>query len=254
MKRNDKTFINNVLYPVITLGIIVLLWWIAARIIGTDIILASPEASASEFVALLSSKVFYSALMGTVYRSLLSFIYAALSAFILSVLAALLKPLSRLLDPLVLVLRSVPTMSVILITLVMMKSTTGPILISFLITFPIMYSGFYTAFTTVDKDLISMSDVYGVRIIDKVFKLYVPSGLPAIFGAMRSSISLSVKVMIASEVMAQTRASMGLYMQRSMVYFDSAELIAWTIAAVIASYILEYAIEGIKRLIVRWEK
>jgi len=82
--------------------------------------------------------------------------------------------------------------------------------------------------------------------------MYIPSILPAMLAGVKSSVSLNLKVTIASEVIAQTRVSMGRFMQISRVYLDTAELLAWTAAAIILSYLLEWSVELIKKAVVRW--
>ena len=62
-----------------------------------------------------------------------------------------------------------------------------------------------------------------------------------------------MKVMIASEVLAQTFDSMGVNMQISRIYLDTAQLMGWTLAAIIMSFALEGAVSLLRRVTVRWK-
>lgn len=253
MKKILKGKLNNILYPMLSLSLFIMIWAIGARAVGMSIVLPSPAHTADKLFILMGQSSFYKSVAGTLSRSLISFLYSFSAAIILSLIASFIKPIARILDPIILFFRATPTMSIILMTLIWMNSSTGPIFIAFLITFPILYANFYTAFSNVSYELIEMSRVYKVPLTHRIFKIYAPLSLPYILGSVKSCISLSLKVLIAAEVMAQTRNSMGFYMQRSMVYLEMGELIAWTVAAIVISYILEYSVELFKRILIRWK-
>ena len=116
-----------------------------------------------------------------------------------------------------------------------------------------MYSAIYGAIASVDSDLVEMSRLYRVRRRDMVSRLYIPSILPAMFASAKSNISLNLKIIIASEVLAQTKASIGMEMQLSRIYLDTPALMAWTVAAVLLGFLLELSVEGIKKAVVKWK-
>ena len=211
--------IGNIAYPVIGAGVFLLI---------------------EEFFDLLGTKEFYVAVGGTLVRALISFALAFVFAVLLAVAGYLLPPLSKILAPIVTVLRSVPTMSIILLSLIWLTSKESPVLITFLIVFPLLYSSLERSLKNIDGYALSMSKVFGVPVLTRIFRMYIPAVLPDTIAASRSNISLGLKVMIASEVLAQTVNSMGVAMQISRVYLDTAALMGWTIAA--------------GRLLVRWKR
>lgn len=246
--------IGNIAYPVIGAGVFLLIWFVAAKATDMEIILPSPSRAFEEFFVLLGTKEFYVALGGTLGRALISFALAFLCAAILAVIGYLLPPVSKILAPVVTILRSVPTMSIILLSLIWLNSSESPVLITFLIVFPLLYSSLERSLKNIDGYVLSMSKVFGVPLMTRIFRMYIPAVLPDTVAAARSNISLGLKVMIASEVLAQTVRSMGVAMQISRVYLDTAALMGWTIAAVILSYLLEGAVLCMGRLIVRWKR
>ncbi|MBR1624630.1 MAG: ABC transporter permease subunit [Clostridia bacterium] len=251
MKKILKKW-QNVLYPLLSLGIIVGLWALLAKIVNIELIIPSLQSTFRQLGRILSAKDFYIALGSTLWRSLASFAIGAFSALGLSLLS-LLKPVKKILSPFIKIIRSVPTMSVILLAVIWLKPTVSPIFVAFLINFPIMYSGFLSAMESIDGELISMSKIYNVSLKDRVLSLYLPSVAPAAFDCMQSSISLTVKIIISAEVLAQTRNSLGIMMQISRAYLETAELIAYTITAIVLSYLLELVVFGIKKAVVRWK-
>ena len=115
----------------------------------------------------------------------------------------------------------------------------------------IMYNACRTAIDGVDPDLIEMAKVYGVRPVDRLTGIYLPSVLPSVADGSRSAVSLCVKVVIAAEVLAQTADSIGVEMQRASAIFEIARLMAWTMVAIVMSFAFEGIVYGLKKL---WEE
>ncbi|MFA5449328.1 MAG: ABC transporter permease subunit [Clostridia bacterium] len=251
MKERLKNILNK-LYPLLAVALFLVIWLVAAKAINIEMILPTPHETLRRLFILMGGGDFWVAVLGTLRRSLLSFFYSFMLALVLAVISYAVKPVYKLLSPIVTIARAVPTMSIILLAIIWLTSESSPMLIAGLIVFPLLYANFYAALSGMDRELINMSKLYKVPFPVRLFKLYIPSILPAMFAGIKSSISLNLKVTIASEVLAQTRDSMGRFMQISRVYLDTAELLAWTVAAIIFSYLLEISIELIKKAVVRW--
>lgn len=246
--------LKNLIYPLAAFALILAVWAIAAYAADLPLVLPTPAETFGELGRILSGAEFWIAAGLSLFRALRSFLYAALLGALFAALSAKIPTVEKIADPIVSVLRSVPTMSIILIVILWIGSKTAPVLIAFLITFPIMYQGFLGAVKSVDAGLVEMADVYKLKTRDKIAKIYLPAVLEPSLTVMKSTISLSLKIVIAAEVMAQTRESIGLYMQRAMTTFETAELVAWTVAAVVLSYFLELAVLIIRKAIVRWKR
>lgn len=253
MKNAVKKYLN-IIYPLLSLGIFILAWYVAARIIDVEIILPTPARSLSRLGEIFITADFWAAVSNTLIRVLISFSISLGLAIVFSVLSALFKPVYYLLSPLVIITRAVPTMSVILLSLIWFSSAITPMFIAFLIIFPMLYASFYSAVSNIDKDLIEMSKVYNVSKKDMAVKFFVPYIMPSFLDSIRSAISLNVKLVIAAEVLAQTRDSMGVMMQRSSIFLDTPTLMAWTIAAIVLSYLFELLVKTTKTLTVRWQR
>lgn len=252
MKINK--FYKNLIYPVISLGILFLIWFVVAKIIDIELIIPSIENTFKMLFELFMQKTFYVSILGTLLRTLLSFLLAFGAAIVLAVLSAFLPFIYKLFSPIVTIVRAIPTMSLILLTIIWLNSDTSPLLVGFFIVFPIMYGSFYTAIISVDDDLIQMSKAYNVSKKDMIFSLFLPNIAPSFFDSVRSTISLNVKIIISAEVLAQTKKSMGVMMQISKAQLDTATLLAWTLIAIILSYVLEFLVYFIKKSVIRWEK
>jgi NitT/TauT family transport system permease protein len=244
---------KNIKYTLLAAALIFVLWAAAAALTGREMILPSPRAVFLSLIELFSSPSYYGDIFSTLYRTILSFAAALAAALLLASLSALYKPLYKFLSPVILLLRATPTISIILLALIWLKSQVAPMLIAFLIVFPALYAAIYGAIANVDPALAEMSKVYRVSAKYMLKDLYIPSVLPALFHSVKANISLNLKIIIASEVLAQTFGSMGMSMQISKIYLDTPTLMAWTVTAIALSWLLETLTEIIGKSVVRWK-
>ena len=142
-------------------------------------------------------------------------------------------------SPIVLLIRIMPTMSIILLALIWFNSFQSTILVAFCVIFPMLYTSFCDAIHGVDEDLIEMSKVYKVNKYNQIFKMYLPQTLPMALTGIKSSIGLNLKLVIAAEVLAQTANSIGVNMQLANIYLNTATLLAWTVVAIILGGVFE---------------
>lgn len=251
MNRREVT--KKILLPLCSVLLFLAVWAVAAAVIGRELILPSPLETAREFVRALGSAAFWKSLAGSTWRTLAGFGLSFLLALLLSVPAAVWSSLARFLSPVVTILRAVPTISVIFLLLVFLPSRQVPVLISFLIVFPMLYNGFLAGLTGVDEDLVALSKVYRVPLWVRVRRFYVPSMLPSLFSASRGAVGLNLKIVVAAEALAATQMSLGNLMQGASIRLEGGELLAYTLAAILVSFLLEGIVLLLEKLCVRWK-
>lgn len=246
--KKYKTLIMNLVYPLLAVGLLLSVWSITAVAVDKPIIMPSVRVVAQRFGELFSSTGFWSAVGGTLLRSLLSYVISFVLAFALAILAAFALPLHRIMSPLVTVLRAAPTMAIILLAMLWLDYQEAPVLIGFLVSFPLLYASLYSAISSVDGELLEMAKVFHVATRDRVTKIYLPAIAPATFDSLKSTVSLNLKVVIAAEVLAQTKQSIGVQMQRASIIFDVDVLLGWTVLAIILSFLAEGILALAKRV------
>lgn len=234
-----KKINQKVLYTTIGVISLLLLWQIVAMVISTSIILPTPIETATEFIKLFGENKLYLALLSTGLRTIIGFLFAFIVAGTLGTLAYLFPKFKYAFSPIVTVLRAVPTMSIILLAVIWFNPSVSPVFIGFLIIFPLLYERFSSALSSVDPKLIMMSKVYNVSLSDRITKLYIPSIRKDILSSAKSTISLNVKVVIAGEVLAYTAKSIGWQMYSAKLNIFTASLFAWTIWALVLSFLFE---------------
>lgn len=237
--KGFKSAVLTVLYPLISLAIVLLVWLIAAKSLDKPLVLPEPKEAFSELFVILGEKQTYEYGALTVGRTFLSFIISTVTAFIFSILGVLFKPFHKVLSPIVTVLRAAPTLPVIFLTVIWFDYSEVPVVIGFLIAFPLLYSSFYTALTGVDKNLVDMAKSFNVSKKNVIQYVYLPSIRRPCLESMKSVISLTLKVVVAAEITALTKKSLGLLIRIENLTYNISALLALTVFTVIISFILE---------------
>ena len=237
--------------PFIALAIVLAIWAIVAASINSQIIFPSLQSTIEAFFELLTQKSFYTSLGNTLGRVLLSFVISFAFALVFAILSSLLKDVGKVVSILTSIMRTIPTMSIILLALIWLSTLNAPMLVAILVIFPLQYAGLLNAIVNVDPRLIEMAKIYKVPLKKQILMLYLPEAAPSVFSTIKSTISLNVKLIIAAEVMAQTRASMGLQMQQASMYLEMHVLFAWTIVAVLLGLLLEGIVALVQKMVIR---
>lgn len=230
----------NLLFPIGAVAALVAIWAIAAAAAGDRLILPSPAETAAEFFRMIGGEAsgkFWAAFGMTLVRSLLAYVCAGAAAFVLAFLSRN-GYVRRALYPIFSVLRAVPTMAVIFLFLIWVRARWSPVWVAVTVLLPTMYAAFNQAFDAFDAGLEEMSRVYRVPLRVRLQKMYVPLLLPPLIDSL-SFLSLSIKLVVAAEALAMTATSLGALLYNANITFETARLLAVSLAAVLAGFVID---------------
>lgn len=249
-----KKILGYLLYPMIILAALFAVWAIVAAVVDNYFLFPTIGATFQALGASLTDGAFWAAVGGTIGRTLLAFIIAAICALTLAVCSVFFRPVRKILTPLVAIMRALPTLAVVLILAVWMSPQAVPLVVVLLVTFPVLYSGLLGAFDHVDRGLIEMSKVYGVSKKHMATKLVIPNVLPGVLPLIGSTLSLSVKLMVAAEIMSDTAHSIGALMKGANIFFNMGQMFALTLVAVLIAVSAEGVFYLLTKRLTRWAK
>ena len=112
---------------------ILLMWMALAKIIDAEIILPSPLQTLSSFIEILRQKDFLIVIISTIKRTLIGFLMALLLGVFLGILGAMFQSIHIILKPLIVFMKSAPTMGLIILALIWLNSESAPIAIGLLV-------------------------------------------------------------------------------------------------------------------------
>jgi NitT/TauT family transport system permease protein len=212
-----------------------LLWELAARISGSELILPGPFPVLKGFILLVKTENFRRALGGTFLRVFLGILISVPAGIVTGIIAGLDKRAGAFFRPLFSVIAATPVMSVILIAFLWLGGERTPVFTAFLLVFPVMAANTIAGVRSADEKLRELFILYRLSPGEKLRFLYIPSLLPFILGGMESSLSLCWKVVVAAEVLVQPLRALGTGMQTAKARLETPELFAWTVGTVCAA-------------------
>lgn len=214
-------------------------WQIASMLIGQEILLVSPVSVVRRLLLLLPEIAFWHTVLFSLLRILAGFFSAALLGALLAALAARFVRMRELLSPLILVIKSTPVASFIILALFLLPSENLSAYMAFLMVLPILYGNVLEGISGTDPKLLEMARLFRVPGWKRLRYIYVPGVLPFFRAACKVSIGLSWKAGIAAEVIGIPRGSIGERLYQSKIYLNMADLFAWTLVIILVSLLFE---------------
>ena len=234
-----KKFVFPFLKAVGVCGFWLLIWWLAAYAVNLPLLLPSPLQTIVALKDLIVTALFWKNLLLSLLRVLIGILLSLGIGTLLAVLTTKSSLLRTLLTPMIRMVQSVPVASFIVLACLWMNSAFLPILITSLIVIPIVWSNVSQGITSVDKDLVDVTNVFGFSPLKKCTRLYIPTVLPYFLAACRASVGMAWKAGIAAEVLAPPLIGIGRAMYISKTQLESAPLFAWTLVVILISFVTE---------------
>ena len=222
------------------------IWQITAVLIAQPLIVPKLEAIASATVAILADEKFFSTVAATLLRIAATIGIDTLIAFILGIAAGISYRIEAALSPFETAMRAVPTMGVLLLSLIWFNSEITPIFVASLIALPLLYRGVVNGVKNIDDRLIQMSAGFRVPFLRRLKQLYIPSIRPFTLTAYSAALGLLVKVMVTAEALSQPRKGIGTEFQIARAQLDTATIFGWAIIVIIFAGLME---QGAKRIL-----
>lgn len=225
----------------------VLVWWAAARSLGSELLFPTPLTVFRVLCELVRSKEFYR----VTGRSLLNILSGIVAAIGLGILLAgighCVRPLRELLLPLMTVIKATPVASFIVLLLIFIGSAKVPPVITFLIVLPVVWTNLDEGLTRIDPELRQVAQVYRLSFFRRMRVLVLPSLRPYLLSACRTAMGLAWKAGIAAEILATPPGTIGRMIGDARQYLETEQMFAWTLTVIVLSLLIEYGFVALFR-------
>lgn len=238
---------------VISVAIMLLLWEAASLAIASEHILPGPATALGTTIMLFGEKGFWAVVGSTILRGLAGFAIAAISGIILGIVGGLNPKFNAFMQPWVVVMRSVPVVAFILLALIWFKSSSVPVFIGLLTMFPMIYSNIVNGIHNVDSKLIEMARFYHVGDKRIATEVYIPAIAPYAVNGISTAVGIGWRAIIVGEVLSQPQYGIGTFMQSAQAFLQVDKVIAWTVIAVLLSFLFEKLIRFGERKLLKWK-
>ena len=235
MKKTKKSRLAQLA----AVGFWLVVWQIAAMVIGQEVFLVSPLQAIGTLLELLPQADFWQRVGFSAGRILLGFGLGAVSSVVLAVAAERWAWVETLLSPVMQLVKATPVASFIILALVWVSGSSLSILISFLMVLPVLYGAMRTGIESVDGQLLEMAEVFRLPLSRRVRAIWLPAVLPAFRQGCSVALGICWKSGVAAEVIGLPDGSIGDALYRAKITLSTGELFAWTFVIILLSAAFE---------------
>ncbi len=227
------------------------IWQVLALVVNNSVLLSGPVDTVRALIELGSASSFYISVGITTGKILLGFLAGMITGSVLSVFSYKVNTVKEFLSPFVSVVKSIPVVSFIIIALIWAGSSNVTMIVSSVIAFPIFYKNLLEGLQVTDPKMLELAGVYQMKTGKKIRYIYLPSISSHIKSAVSLAIGMAFRGGITAEVVGQPLRSIGNGLYRSKINLATSEMLAWTLVAVLAAFLVERLISFIVKKVLK---
>jgi len=239
LENNNKPMLKKVLMKSGVSLFWVLLWALAAQWVNSPLVLPSPLETLKGVFTLAGTSNFYVSIGITLARVFGGVFISVLLGMVLGLVGGLNELFYEIMNPFVTTIKSLPVVSVIILINLWIASGLVPLVVTFLICFPVTWTNVVQGVRSTDLKILEMAKLYNVSKARKIWDIYIPSVKPFGVAALMNAIGLGWKVTVTAEVLANALPSVGMNLYYSKIYLETDLLFSWTLVIVCCSFIIE---------------
>ena len=191
----------------LTLGIVLLLWWLVTTGLGSEdrlispVILPSPGEVFTSFPSLFKERALLQSVAATLQRVLVGFGLAAIVGIPLGIIAGSWRVFEAAGAPLALFGRNLPVAALIPLTILWFGiDEAQKVMFIFIACVPFVYSDVVSAIASVPDRYVETAQTLGATPLQIVFKVLVALALPDIYNSLRHLFGLAFGYIMLAEL------------------------------------------------------
>ena len=220
-----------------------LLWEALTLVVGNALLLPGPIDTVKALMALLVDGKFYLDALATIGRCLAAMVLALIAGTLLSVCAYKWHWVRDILSLPVSLFKTIPIMAVAIYMILLMSAGSVPVLVCWIMCFPIVYTNLLAGLDSMDIKLLEMARVYKIEGSRLVRWVYLPSLYPHFRSAMSLVAGMSWKAIVTAEVLSIPQLSLGYELMNAKYYLTTDRLFAYVVVLILISFAFERLIK-----------
>lgn len=223
-------------------------WMLAAALVAQPLILPGPGAVMVALLRLVCDAGTWAILAGSGARILGGLALAAVCGGLLAGISSRSRAFARLVAPALSFVKATPVACVVVLLLIWLGSARVSIAAVFLMALPGVYFSLVEGLTQVDQPLEQMFRLHGVR----GWRLFCAHTwceiIPFVLSCARAVIGMSWKAGVAAELIGMAVGTVGERIYQAKLLIETADLLAWTVLVVAASWACERVLVWLLRV------
>ena len=214
-------------------------WVFVAALVAQPLILPGPGAVVVALLRLVCDAGTWAILAGSGARILGGLALAAVCGGLLAGISSRSRAFARLVAPALSFVKATPVACVVVLLLIWLGSARVSIAAVFLMALPGVYFSLVEGLTQADKPLEQMFRLHGVRGW-RLFCAHIwREVLPFVLSCARAVIGMSWKAGVAAALIGMAVGTVGERIYQAKLLIETADLLAWTVRVVMASWACE---------------
>ena len=214
-------------------------WQVLYKIIDQPLFLASPLETVKALWMRLAQVETWKILGNTSGRIVTGYFAAIILGMVFASISYNCAIFEELIKPMMMLMKSIPVASFIVIALAWFSAKNVSGFITWFVVFPLIYFHVLAALRRVDYRLLEVCQVFQVKNRKKWKYIYVPQIMEEFPAILKLTVGMGIRSAIAAELIGVPEHSVGEAIYKAKLYFDIADLFAWTILAVFLCWTLE---------------
>lgn len=215
--------------------------------VNQSIILPSFLDVLNRLVYILSDNSFYNHLFITLFRVVLGTLSAFILSFIFAIVSYDFKWVEQVLKPLVLVSKTIPNITYILLVLIWFSREMSVFFVTLLILFPVLYTQISTGLFGINPEHLELLKLYPETYFHRLTKVIIPLVRIPLFEGLKGALSLGFKVGVMAEILGQVQPGLGYLMHIARMNFETVDLFAYTAIMILVVVFIEKGINTLKK-------
>lgn len=255
IRKSKRTRVLIVVLRVAILVGVFVLWEVSARLGWIDAFIASQPSKAWTTAVNLARRGELLVHLGyTVGETVAGFVLGTFLGIIVAVLLWWSPFLSRVLEPYVVVLNSIPKVALGPIFIVWMGTNVNAIIamaiaVSVIVTVMMVYTGF----AEVDPNKVKLLRTFGASKWQVLQKVVIPSSVPVMISALKVNVGLSLVGTIVGEFLV-SKAGLGFLIVYGGQVFNMSLVMSSVILLSGVSVVLYYLVSRLEESVVKWRE
>ncbi|MCX8712951.1 ABC transporter permease [Gilliamella sp. B3464] len=238
---------------IVTFGLLLVLWWgVTTYGLVQPIFIPSPPSVWQRLVVLWDNGTLISDIQVSVYRILTAFIISSIMSIIIGVLAGCFAVGKAIIEPLVDFIRYMPVVAFVPLTILWFGTgDQQKFIIIWIGTFFQQVLMVIDATKRVPADFIGLGRTLGMSESKILFKIVIPSALPAIWDTLRISLGWAWTWLVVAELVAAT-SGLGYRILLSQRYFQTDTIIGYILILGLLGLITDQLMRLFEKILFRY--
>ncbi|MDF7667035.1 ABC transporter permease [Orbaceae bacterium ESL0727] len=234
-------------------GLLFIAWWFATTYgFIQPIFIPSPQAVWQRLIVLLENGTLISDIQASVYRIMVAFVISSIMSIIIGVLAGCFSVGRAIVEPLVDFIRYMPVVAFVPLTILWFGTgDEQKFIIIWIGTFFQQVLMVIDATKRVPPDFVGLGRTLGMSESKILFKIVIPSALPAIWDTLRISLGWAWTWLVVAELVAAT-SGLGYRILLSQRYFQTDTIIGYILILGLLGLVTDQVMRFLEKVLFRY--